>query len=141
MFWTDSKDWKKIAEDIRDERKLGLNTHGRDPLESDLRLMFVNIQGRFIDKSEISFEERKDICELLFEIYQELNTLKTMGRDYKKCFNAKLMDTFIKTFKMANDYNGESFSAYGPAVISWLEDYKKTYLNEKNNIKQPDYTL
>jgi len=140
MFWTNSKDWKKIAEDIRDERYLGRNTRERNPLKSDMELMFANIQGRFIDKSEISFEERKDICELLFEIYQELNTLKPIGKDYKECFDARLIDTFIKTLKMANDYNGQSFVSYGPAVISWLEDYKKTYLNEKNNIKQPDYT-
>ena len=136
MFWTDSKDWKRIAETIRHERMLNMTNTERNPLESDIGVMFANIQGRFIGKNEISLEERKAICELLSEIYFELNTLKPMGRNYKTCFNSRLVDTFIKTIKMANDYNGQSFTAYFPSVISWLEDYKKTMsVNMMTNIK------
>ena len=150
MFWTDSTDWKKIAENIRHERMV-LFGEERRPIPTDISMLFFNIQsrfdgigrenGKFVKREvNIDFEERKAICELLFEIYQELNTLKPMGRNYRNCFDAELIDMFIKTFKMANDYNGQSFSSYGPAVISWLEDYKKTYFNENDNVKQPDYT-
>lgn len=139
MFWTDSKDWKRIAETIRHERMVNMTNTGRNPLDSDIGVMFANIQGRFIGKNEISLEERKAICELLFEIYLELNTLKPMGRNYKTCFNSRLVDSFIETIKMANDNNGQSFTTYFPSIISWLEDYKKTMsVNMINNIRASD---
>jgi len=134
MFWTDSKDWKKIAEDIRNERKVLFGNEPR-PIPVDISGMFFNIQNRL--KSEVSFDERKDICELLFEIYQELNTLKPMGRDYKKCFDTKMVEMFIETLKKANDYNGKNFTSYITPVIGWLEN---NYFNGKAKVKTADHT-
>ena len=133
MFWTDSMDWKKMAEGIRLRRRTLVDNTKLVP--DHMYRMFNNIQGRFVGINEINFQERSDICELLFEIYMELNTLKPMGRDYKELFDSQLIDTFIQTFKMANDYKGHSFSAYGPSLVSWLEDYKKTYLNDKTTLE------
>ena len=116
---------------MRQERRVSMGRPGRNPTKNDIGLMFSNIQCRFTEGNEVSFDERADILDLLFEIYQELNTLKPMGRNYKSCFDATLIDEFIETIKIADNYNGKNFSIFGTHIISWLEDYKKTYLNEK----------
>ena len=137
MFRTGSKDWKEIAETIRRANtytEVSVAADASFVLRGKMKVLFLDIQDSL--RQGVSLETRKDICELLFEIFMKLNTLKPMGIDYKKCFDLGLLDTFIETIKMANNNNGQSFTTYFPSIISWLEDYKKTMsVNMITNIK------
>ena len=131
MFLANTDDWTKIAETIRNERLVGSGSDDPVPA-SQMYILFGRIQNRFNQSAHahpVDYEERAAICELLWEIFTELNTLRQLPfrRNYKTCFlqNASLIDEFIKTFKMVDNYNNKRFSAYGHEVIAWLEQWKK----------------
>ena len=119
MYWTDSQNWAEIAKHIEQERRIPDGYKYR-PIPTDISNMLYGIEERF--KSGIGVQERKDMAELLFQIYIELNTEKPIGRDYKRCFMADkgLIDQFIEVFKMVN----ENFTIYYSSVLDFLEDFK-----------------
>lgn len=128
MYWTDSTDWREIAHNIEHERMFQMDK--RRPLPSDIGVMLYNMEHEF--KSGIDTAERKDMAELLYQIYIELNLKEPIGRDYKQCFtdDNDLINQFIEVFKMVN----EGFTVYYEPVLKFLEDFKKHIQNGSKSL-------
>lgn len=134
MYWGDSTDWAEIARTIEQARKCQLDK--RRPISADIDNMLYHMEDRF--RSGISTQERKDMAQLLYQIYTELNIKEPIGRDYKECFtdDKDLINHLIKVFKMVN----ENFSVYYEPVLKFLEDFRasiqkgsKSYDDDKRN--------